>query len=147
MYRCTSLNRRTHQKKANKIFQWLNKSIEDDVVWHGRFVAQQIDSQWEMFPNNLGGRLHIYYELIDKKTKQAKLCHIIEDTSWIEVLRQSMKTFIMEDTMAWKDEMVLTDITDWTKINIPPWSRKRWRQEERSCQNPHNLVSKKELDN
>lgn len=128
-YESNSMCRKTHQRKVNKVFRDMNKNIENDTLWNGRFTIKQIDSQWFVFPDSSGAYLCVYYEILDKKTRQAKLCYARESISFPYDIWKSVNDFIVNDTEVWKDDTVMTDVTDWSKINVPAWSIKRWCKE------------------
>ena len=56
----TSMNKKRHQREINRLIRKINKSIEKDELWNGRFCIKQVGSpQWyiymkiEVEPNTL----------------------------------------------------------------------------------------------
>lgn len=61
--------RKKYQRFLNKIVRELNKSIEKDKLWNGRFFIHQLKSNWIEYKDHSGGVLEVYLEFKDKKTK------------------------------------------------------------------------------
>lgn len=65
-----SANRKRHQRQVNKVFRALNKNIEKDELWQGRFVARQRASYFTQYEDKSGYYLVVVYDFLDKKTGQ-----------------------------------------------------------------------------
>lgn len=65
-----SANRKRHQRQVNKVFRALNKNIEKDELWQGRFVARQRASYFIQYEDKSGYYLVVVYDFLDKKTGQ-----------------------------------------------------------------------------
>lgn len=109
--------RKKAQKSVNKFIRTMNKSIEEDNLWRGRFVAKQTSSQWFKFDDNSGGVLRVYVEFRDKKTNRTR--EYIFENYGIHRIFWSMNKFITEDCFedTWKDKDALySDTTDYTRL-------------------------------
>ena len=54
-------------RKVNQVARKINKQIEEDNIWRGRFVLRQLKKRLEIYPD--GSRMSYYkYRLYDKKT-------------------------------------------------------------------------------
>ena len=60
--------RKKAQRTINKYVHALNKNIQKDNLWRGRFVFRQTDSYWEEFEDRSGGILKVVIEARDLKT-------------------------------------------------------------------------------
>ena len=64
----TSKNRKIHQRKMNKAMRQINKDIQQDSLWRGRFCVRQKQAHWEQYSDGSGAELMCLLEFIDKKT-------------------------------------------------------------------------------
>lgn len=62
------LSRKKQQSILNKAVKALNKNIEYDDVWKGRFYARQFSAGYHEFSDGSGGILYVQMRLVDKKT-------------------------------------------------------------------------------
>lgn len=60
--------RRKYQRKLNKIIRNINKNIEKDNLWNGRFVYFQHSGEFELFSDKSGGIFYVTIRAYDKKT-------------------------------------------------------------------------------
>ena len=67
MYK-SSMYRKEHQRGVNKVFRELNKSIEKDDLWNGRFKAVQDASYMKHYEDNSGAFLWVVYHFVDTET-------------------------------------------------------------------------------
>lgn len=58
--------RKNYQRKFNKLIRSVNKNIENDSLWLGRFVVYQTDASFQKFDDNSGGVLYAELRFIDK---------------------------------------------------------------------------------
>ena len=65
----TTLNRKKQQRAMNKLVREVNKVIEQDNLWCGRFYIRQFDARFMIFPDKSGADLFVGLAFIDKKTK------------------------------------------------------------------------------
>lgn len=63
-----SKNRKRHQRAMNKLMRDLNKNIENDNLWQGRFYVKQTAAQWYEYEDKSGAELWVVLSFIDKKT-------------------------------------------------------------------------------
>lgn len=117
-------SRRKMRKKAqhtiNKNIRAINKSIENDNLWRGRFVMRQVDARWSPFDDGSGGELLATILMIDKRTGHTKTTYLDNyNNSWRYFV--AMNNFIVDDCAVWEKEgrdFLYSDKTDYTKINI-----------------------------
>ena len=117
-------SRRKMRKKAqhiiNKNIRAINKNIEKDNLWRGRFIMRQIDARWEAFEDGSGGELFVTVLMIDKRTERTKTVYFDNyDHPWRYF--EAMNNFIVDDCAVWEKEgrdFLYNDETDYTKINI-----------------------------
>lgn len=65
----SSKNRKKHQRRVNHYVRGVNKSIENDPLWKGRFYIRQIDSPiFVEYDDGSGGGLYVRFRLHDKVT-------------------------------------------------------------------------------
>lgn len=124
-----SLNRKKHQRKFNKVMRNLNKNIQNDKAWNGRFIVRQIHSSAYYFEDGSGMMMHYIVALIDKKTKKMRVEYIDESFSYRYKLWSAMNQFIVQDIGAsCRDGLYGLDTTDYSKIDVKPLSYKQIRE-------------------
>ena len=65
----TSKNKKRHQRALNKLIHDVNKSIEQDDLWLGRFCIKQVKSpQWHVYEDKSGAEYFVHLKFIDKCT-------------------------------------------------------------------------------
>ena len=67
-YWLTSKNRKVHQRAMNKLVRAMNKNIENDNLWNGRFVIKQDSAQWYLYEDGSGAELFVVLRFIDRCT-------------------------------------------------------------------------------
>ena len=103
-YRYSS-NRKRHQRQVNKVFRALNKNIEKDELWQGRFVARQRASYFVQYEDKSGYYLVVVYDFLDKKTGQTS--RLYNELGWSlsffngTKLFMQMNDFIVLDCDVW----------------------------------------------
>lgn len=114
-----SCNRKRHQRAINKAIKNMNKNIENDNLWKGRFYCRQIYSPyWERYEDRSGGIMHVNVEFCDKKTQKR----------WIQL-------FNTNDIQGWKfwcamNDFIVKHIKVWDEDprpsieNAPDWINK-----------------------
>ena len=101
-YSMKSHNRKNHQRWFNQYCRYVNKSIEDDDLWLGRFYVRQNRTFIEWFEDNSGGLMYAEIHMIDKKTKKVRV-------GWYSGLEMDWKfwrdfnNFIIEDCKVWEE--------------------------------------------
>ena len=79
----TSLKRKRHQQLINKYVRAMNKNLQEDNIWRGRFEIRQIHSDFYVFEDKSGAYIISYFEIIDKFTRKARMVRI-EESLFIE---------------------------------------------------------------
>ena len=65
----TSKNKKRHQRAMNQLIRRVNKSLEQDDLWGGRFVVHQIKTpQWSIYEDKSGAEYFVHLEVIDRCT-------------------------------------------------------------------------------
>lgn len=65
----TSMSKKRHQRAMNQLVRKVNKSIEEDDLWHGRFCIQQVKSpQWYVYEDKSGAEYFVHLKFIDRCT-------------------------------------------------------------------------------
>lgn len=101
-----STDRKVHQRRLNRLVRDLNKNIENDDLWRGRFFIRQHSAEFEKYEDGSGGNLYVYLRFYDKKDMKyqefygdsCSLCHFGGSRLWL-----TMNSFITEISSAWKD--------------------------------------------
>ena len=117
----TSANRRRHQRRLNHYMRRLNRDIEKDMLWRGRFVVRSGCTSFQQYEDKSGHEL--YVELIFKDKRNGKewkqygtvneFCHFSSQLWYL------MNKFITEIDDVWVNEgrnFLYSDKTDYTKI-------------------------------
>ena len=101
-YSMKSHNRKNHQRWFNQYCRYVNKSIEDDDLWLGRFYVRQNRTFIEWFEDNSCGLMYAEIHMIDKKTKKVRV-------GWYSGLEMDYKfwrdfnSFIIDDCKVWEE--------------------------------------------
>ena len=68
-YWLTSHNKKRHQRAINKLVRAMNRNLEQDDLWCGRFVIRQDESpQWRLYEDGSGAELFVRLRFIDRAT-------------------------------------------------------------------------------
>lgn len=125
----TSLKRKKHQQVINKIVRAINKNIQNDPAWLGRFEMRQIHNEFVVFDDKSGAYMICFLELIDKKTRKGKIVRIEESQFFDSNVWGAMNDFICDDLEipAWSEP-----VEDFRDVEIPvhslPWWCNHWHQ-------------------
>ena len=101
-YSMGSHNRKNHQRWFNQYCRYINKTVEDDDLWLGRFYVSQNRSKIEWFEDGSGGIMTVEIVMHDRKTG-------ITYSKWYDGLDMSWKfwrdfnDFIIEDCKVWEE--------------------------------------------
>lgn len=121
------------QRYVTKIFRKINKLLEEDTLWNGRYVIRQIDRDYWHFADNSGGQLHVNYNIIDKKTGliltyRSSLSSPKPFFFWGDV-NLKINSFIVEESDAWHGDISpYDDKTDYTSYPLPTdWHDYHWK--------------------
>ena len=126
--------RKKLQRRVNKAVREINRSIERDALWNGRFYITQCGSQYYRYEDGSGGQLLIRFVFVDKKTGDYAIWY--EDSVGIlfcsgSRLGWKMNEFITEYCKVWEKEgrdVLYEDKTDYTKylrVNVD-WKNDEW---------------------
>ena len=118
----SSANRRRHQRRINQAMRIINKGIEKDELWRGRFVVRTGATEFIRYEDKSGCCLEIELLFIDKRTgftwktweSVNSVCYISGSRLW-----HMMNRFITEINDVWTKEgrdFLYSDKTDYTKI-------------------------------
>lgn len=101
----TSKNTKVHQRRMNKAMRDLNKNIEKDELWHGRFYVHQVARQRQVYEDGSGMELWVTLELVDRKTGRTRqmLDTVNYWTSFCSRLWWEMNSFIVKDVDVWSE--------------------------------------------
>jgi len=102
-YSMKSMKRKNHQRWFNQYCHHVNKIIENDDLWLGRFCVSQKATQMNWFEDKSGGIMYALIEMRDKKTGTTLL-------HWYSGLDMDWKfwwdfnDFIIKDCQVWEEE-------------------------------------------
>ena len=104
-----SNNRKLQQRKLNKFIREINKSIEKDNLWLGRFFIRQIRvNDFYRFEDGSGSELFVTLRFFDKKDNMY-IDYWGSTSDWCFPgngygLWNTLNRFITEESSAWKSE-------------------------------------------
>jgi hypothetical protein len=107
-YSMKSHNRKNHQRWFNRYCRYVNKVIENDPLWLGRFFIKQNATHMEWFSDGSGGLMHAAIEMRDKKTNKTIV-------KWYDGLDMGWRfwrdfnDFIIEDCKVWEEKPDVRD--------------------------------------
>lgn len=114
-YSMKNHDRRKHQRWLNTYCRRINKAIENDPLWLGRFVVEQKGTSMEWFEDKSGGLLHCWLQFRDKKTGRIKDWYTdCLDVSW--KMFWEMNSFITTDCKVWEFEHPYDERVDYRKV-------------------------------
>lgn len=117
-----SMNRKKHQRAVNRIVRRLNKSIENDELWRGRFICRQKEAYFVTYEDRSGATLTVRLQFYDKKTGITAnyFTHSDALTGIFGVGRLfwEMNDFIVNICDVWRKEDPRQDKTDYREIKI-----------------------------
>ena len=120
-----SQNRKVHQRVINKYTRKMNKALEKDGLWHGRFVIRQTAAEWFPYEDHSGWVLAVRLTFIDKKTGTS-YSEWRKTNDWAFLngyhVWERMNWFIVEYADVWREEGIEAlhaDKTDYTKLPVP----------------------------
>lgn len=102
-----SNNRKVHQRAMNRAIRQLNKNIQNDPLWRGRFKVRQKDAEWYGFQDSSGHELYVVLCFIDNKT--GKTQEKAESVNhWLFIngyhLWEAMNSFIVDFCDVWHED-------------------------------------------
>ena len=117
-----SMNRKKHQRAVNRIVRGLNKSIENDELWRGRFICRQKEAYFVTYEDRSGSTLTVRLQFYDKKTgitaNYFTHSDALTDFFGVGRLFWEMNDFIVNTCDAWGKEDPRQDKTDYREIKI-----------------------------
>ena len=115
-----SLNPKVHQRAVNKILREMNRNIENDELWMGRFFIRQWARGVVTYEDHSGMYLWLELRLYDKKTKKYLqwFCDSHDVTGFNgSRVWQKMNDFIVEDLDVWHNEDPRNEKHDWRAVS------------------------------
>ena len=106
------------QRKMNALVRALNKSIEADDLWRGRFVVWQWNRQCRRWEDGSGVNWDAQFILYDKKTKIWKKTSYYSNYGLFYDLAKEMNDFIIYTVDVWRKEKPREEIIDYTDVPI-----------------------------
>ncbi len=108
-------------KKVTREIRTLNKEIENDPLWKGRFYAESIRVDYERFDDKSGVLCKYFIVFVDKETKKQVLYQNETTGSMINIfsgkMGWAMNDFIIDYVNVWKNEHPTRESTkDYTKV-------------------------------
>ena len=68
------MDKKVHQRAINKLVREVNKTIEKDDLWCGRFFIQQVRSpKWLVYCDHSGAEYFVHLEFVDRCTGRVQL--------------------------------------------------------------------------
>lgn len=65
----SSKNPKVHQRKINRFVRIMNRILENDPLWKGRFYMRQYGATYfQEYEDKSGGNLYVRFKLFDKQT-------------------------------------------------------------------------------
>lgn len=117
MYNITSMYRKKHQRAINKQMRLVNKLIEEDSLWRGRFVIRQREYYFGQYRDKSGWYMYNTLEFRDKKTGFTKtICESAHHWLFGSVMAWDMNNFIVQDCKVWENENPYKDLTDYRAV-------------------------------
>ena len=102
-YSMASHKRKNHQRWFNQYCRYVNKVIEDDDLWLGRFYISQAQTYMNWFGDNSGGLMYALIVMHDRKTG-------ITNMKWYSGIDMEWKfwwdfnDFIIKDCNVWEEK-------------------------------------------
>lgn len=97
-----SSNRKHHQRRLNRAMRELNKNIEQDSLWRGRFYVRQIESHFYRYEDLSG------WELV------VKLCFYDKESSTTRIVTGAANSLLFGSTLWWHmNDFIMYDVDYW----------------------------------
>lgn len=120
-YWLTSKDKKRHQRALNKLIRQVNKSLEQDDLWCGRFMVHQVESpQWICYEDGSGAELYVTLEFVDKCT--GRYWRLYESVNHWRFwggshLWRAMNDFIVERCDVWSEKLAREHYGTWREYN------------------------------
>lgn len=100
-----SCNRKRHQRVINKAIRDMNKNIQNDNLWNGRFFCRLIHSpKWTLYEDKSGGIMFVNVEFCDKKTQKRWIQGFNTNDMISYHFWMAMNDFIVKQIKVWDEE-------------------------------------------
>jgi hypothetical protein len=97
-----SHKRKNHQRWFNQYCRHVNKIIEDDDLWLGRFCIEQLGTDMHWFEDGSGGIMRAKILMRDKKTNITRIRYYtgldMDWSFWFD-----FNNFIIDDCKVWEE--------------------------------------------
>ena len=101
-YSMISRNRRNHQRWFNQYCRYVNRRMEEDDLWLGRFEVKQFATEMEWFEDKSGGLMYAKLCMYDKKTGTYRIkWYSGLDMNW--KFWEDFNNFIINDCKVWEE--------------------------------------------
>lgn len=98
-------NRKKIQRHINKILRQMNKNIEQDDLWLGRFYCHQKDIQYQLSEDKSWMYADVRVEFVDRKTNKFVILHFNKEDfmngGW--PIWEAMNSFIIDFVKVWQE--------------------------------------------
>lgn len=97
------MNRKTYQHRINKLVRSVNKGIERDELWRGRFTIRQTEAQWVRYSSDFYD-LWVVLQFTDRLTGQTwEKSNMVSDWVFYDgyTLWWTMNSFIVDICDVW----------------------------------------------
>ena len=112
----TSSNRKVHQRALNAVIRRLNRAIEQDDLWQGRFFVKQEKAAFLPYEDHSGYELYVLLKFCDRKTGQEWYARDSAN-HWMlwggSHLFREMNDFIVERVNVWANEKPYAEKYNW----------------------------------
>lgn len=102
----TTLNRKKYQRAMNKFVRDMNKNIENDWLWDGRFVIRQKQYHFKPFADKSGAEFFVLLSCVDTKTGE-------ERTAWFNNFDFGWQIWM------WVNDTIIHDFKVWDEDPNP----------------------------
>lgn len=102
-----SRKRKVHQRKMNELMRLINKNIEQDDLWKGRYIVRQVSSQWYDYLDGSGSELWVVLRFKDRLTGYTwDTAETVNHWRWINGCHmwKVMNDFIVDRCSTWEQE-------------------------------------------
>ena len=115
MISMSSLKRKKYQRAVNRFIRELNKAIENDELWKGRFYAHQIQSSFYIYSDRSGAVLYYRLRFVDKEKKK-----YFDVPGWFDThlfyrskICEALNEYIIHLSGVWDENPTRDTTTNW----------------------------------
>ena len=112
--------RKRYQRKLKQKLRIINKNIEQDDLWLGRFILFQKEAEMNRFPDGSGAILYVVLRAYDKKTHYYYDFNLEYNPDWRFVdydLFQIINGFIVDKLDVWREDPP-KNIADYRNVKV-----------------------------